>query len=89
VGLVRGGGFGYGGGGGGLFGFWVVGLVRYWWGRKGRDIGRDGEDISSYLKMSWAGDSPCVPLVSIGLIPRATWSAKRGRLRRGAVALRS
>jgi len=89
VGLVRGGGFGYGGGGGGLYGSWVVGLVRYWWGRKGRDIGSDGEDIFSYLMMSLAEGSPCTPLESIGLGPRATWLVRRGRLRRGVVALRS
>jgi len=88
VGLVRGGGFGYGGRGGGLYGFWVVGLVRYGRGTKGRDIGRDGEDIFSHLMMSLAVGSPYTPLESIGLTPRATLLVRRGKLHREVVGLR-
>lgn len=52
-------------------------------------IGSDGEDVISYLMMSLAEGSPYTPLESTGLGPRATWLARRGRLRRGVVALRS
>jgi hypothetical protein len=73
---------------------WVLGSgldLVCWEAGKGEiviEIGRDGEDVISYLKMSLAGGFPCSPLESTEVGPRATWLTRRGRLRRGVVGLK-